>query len=57
MAYRYGTNVYSFPVGIDSSEDDAVKAAKFHRQCQGGNYYHKVFDMIPEMNYDAKSVY
>ena len=56
MAYRYGTNEYFYPVGVFNLYEDAVKAARKHREFRGWKYDHKVFDLILDFEYDSEEV-
>lgn len=54
MAHRYGTNEYIFPVGIFEIEENAIAAAKDHREYRGGKYDHKMYTIEYLIEYDAE---
>jgi hypothetical protein len=54
MAYRYGTNEYSFPVGIFSDMSTAIEMAKLHREYRGGKYDHRMYRLAVDEMYDAE---
>ena len=54
IAYRYGDlTAHHFPVGVYLTADDAVIAAKNHREDRGGKYEHRVFSMEAGKLYDG----
>lgn len=55
IAYRYGVvKDYSYPIGVFTSEDEAISAAKAHRNFRGGKYDHKMFYVDLNTGYDAE---
>lgn len=55
IAYRYGITVdYNYPIGIFSTKEKAIKAAKDHRSFRGGKYDHKMFEIDLNTGYDAE---
>lgn len=54
MAYRYGTEEYSFPVGLFDDEMIAIEAATNHRLFRGLKYDHKLYYVTPGEPYDAE---
>ena len=45
---------YTFPVGIFSTKEYAIEAAKEHRAYRGGKYDHKLFLIEEGVMYDAE---
>lgn len=44
LAYRFGGNEYTFPIGIFGDETTARQAAAKHRAYRGGKYDHRIFE-------------
>lgn len=44
LAFRYGGNENTFPIGVFSSRILAETAAKEHRQFRGGKYDHRIYE-------------
>ena len=51
MAYRYGTSDNTFPIGIFSDKEKAVKEAVEHYQYRGGKYHHKLIPFNVDDNF------
>jgi hypothetical protein len=43
LAFRYGGNENTFPIGVFSSRSAAQDAAKRHREYRGGKYDHRIY--------------
>jgi hypothetical protein len=46
IAFRYGSNVGPFPIGVFPSKDAAILAAMQHRAYRGGKYNHRIYEFF-----------
>lgn len=46
MAYRFGGTDNVFPIGVFSTHEEAVEAAKWHYDRRGGKYEHRILPFI-----------
>ena len=46
MAYRFGGTDNVFPIGVFSTHEEAVAAAKWHHDRRGGKYEHRILPFL-----------
>jgi hypothetical protein len=57
-AYRYGNwEGYNFPVGVFTTYEEALQAAKTHHNFRGGKYDHRIYDLPLGVEYDAQEAH
>lgn len=52
LAFRYGGNENTFPIGVFSKIEAAEEAAREHRSYRGGKYDHRVYPFVVDVKDD-----